>query len=912
MIYHMRKTPKHIFLLSAAVLSLLLPYSCSEGELYRREYKVTVNGREFPASAFRSGQARIKVTEDLASSIQGSLDEEGAAVLTGVKSLDDALASIGTVRIERAVPEAGIYEPLHRRWGLHLWMNVYFDDSLPLTKAGEALSEAEGIVYVEYIPETILLWDGQVTPVDTPAAAPASETPENPVFDDPMLYSDQWHYYNDGSGSRTLAGSDADVLPVWSSGMVGSSDVIVAVVDGGIDIDHEDLSSNIWQNPNAAEGYPHGFNFVRNNGEIVAHSHGTHVAGTVAAVNNNGIGVCGIAGGDLKAGIPGVRLMSCQIFETGEDGKDVSGPGSDAIIWASDHGAVIAQNSWGYSYETLDDALAGYVPEYDKIAIDYFTANAGYDENGREGGNQTGPMAGGLVIFSAGNDAWPVGYPGNYETAVAVSSVGADYQPAYYTNYGDWVDITAPGGDVQKNYQVMSTLPDNQYGLMQGTSMACPHVSGVAALLVSEFGGPGFTNTELRRLLEEGARDISEYYSGEKFLGRGLLDARRSFSLRSGEAPEAVATEGLIPDVIANNILFNVSVPADPDDGCAYFIRMRCTPAGGGESVYEDTAVPHYMKAGDIINVSAHGLEFSTEYTVTLSALDLAGNESAVSEAIAVSTEPNNAPVIEPKTTGDTVINLYQTVRLDFGIREPDWHAFDVSMQDVQGMSLSKLNDTTWRVTMYGERLGIGEHEAVITAEDEYGLSSRFTVRCIVKDNSAPVAVRTINDTVINATGSGQPVLELNLGVYFSDPDSDALSYSVSYSDNNVAGGSVSNGILSLTPVVYGLVDITVVAQDPLGEKASQTFTLLIRDGSRPTDFYPNPVADTLYVRTGEPEEDVTVMIRAANGAVVLSQSGCVSPFAPLTVDMSALPGGIYSVTASINDTEHTQTIAKL
>lgn len=907
----MRNTATYIIIL-AAVLALVLPVSCSEEGLSRRTDTVTLGGRTFPSSAFRQGVMRLKLTEELYASLESRMGPDGTAALTGVRSVDEVLTTLGPVRIERAVPDGGRYEPLQCKWGLHLWVNVYFDESLPLSKAGEAMLGAEGISVMEYIPRTVLLWDGKVTTVDAPASVPASETPEDPVFDDPYLYSDQWHYYNDGSEGGMTAGSDIDVLPVWRWGITGSSDVTVAIVDGGIDVDHEDLAANIWQNPDAFEGCPHGFNFVRNNGEIVAHSHGTHVAGTVAAVNNNGIGVCGIAGGDTKSGIPGVRLMSCQIFETGDDGKDVSGPGSEAIIWACNHGAVIAQNSWGYSYETLDDALAGYVPEYDKEAIDYFTANAGYDENGCEGGNQVGPMAGGLVIFSAGNDAWPVGYPGIYEKALAVSSIGADYQAAYYTNYGDWVDIIAPGGDTKKRYEVMSTLPDNQYGLMQGTSMACPHVSGVAALLVSEFGGPGFTNTELRRLLEEGSRDISGYYSGEKYLGSGLLDARRSFSLRSEEAPEAVDTEGLTPEVIANSIFFNVSVPADTDDGCAYFIRLSCTPAGGGETVSEDTAVPHYMAAGDTVSVAVHGLEFSTDYIVTLSTLDLAGNESAVSGGIAVSTEGNNAPVIRPKTTGDTVINLYRTVRLDFSISEPDGHAFGVSMQDIAGMSLSQLNDTTWRVTMYGERLGIGEHEAVITAEDEYGLSSQFTVRCTVKSNSTPVSVRTINDTVINATGSGQPILEMNLGTYFSDPDGDMLSYSVSYSDNNVAGGSVNNGLLSLTPKTYGYADITVQASDPLGEKVSQTFTLLIRDGARPADFYPNPVADTLYVRTGETEEDVTVMIRAANGAGVLSQSGCVSPFAPLTVDMSALPGGLYSVTVSINDTEHTQSIAKL
>jgi hypothetical protein len=116
-------------------------------------------------------------------------------------------------------------------------------------------------------------------------------------------------------------------------------------------------------------------------------------------------------------------------------------------------------------------------PESDKAAIDYFVKYAGFDENG----NQTGPMAGGLVVFAAGNDAVNVGYPSDYENCMAVSAIAGDYTEAYYTNYGDWVDIAAPGGDEFKNHLVISTVPDNKYAGFQGTSMACPHVSGVAA-----------------------------------------------------------------------------------------------------------------------------------------------------------------------------------------------------------------------------------------------------------------------------------------------------------------------------------------------------------------------------------------------------------------------------------------------
>ena len=176
--------------------------------------------------------------------------------------------------------------------------------------------------------------------------------------------------------------------------------------------------------------------------------------------------------------------MSCQIFE----GKE-SGSGAEAIKWSADHGAVISQNSWGYP--TLDATPASV-----KSAVDYFEKYAGVDENGK----QVGPMKGGLVIFAAGNEGKNTS-SSDYEKILAVTSVGADYKRAYYTCYGNWADVIAPGGDAKKGNQVLSTIPGNKYGKMQGTSMACPHVSGVAALVLARFGGDGYTPAALRKQL---------------------------------------------------------------------------------------------------------------------------------------------------------------------------------------------------------------------------------------------------------------------------------------------------------------------------------------------------------------------------------------------------------------------------
>ena len=152
-------------------------------------------------------------------------------------------------------------------------------------------------------------------------------------------------------------------------------------------------------------------------------------------------------------------------------------------------------------------------PESLKAAVDYFEQYAGKDENGK----QVGPMDGGVVILAAGNENrdWSANM---YEKMISVGALAPDYYRAYYSCYGDWVDICAPGGDYKKGSQIVSTLPGNKYGKMQGTSMACPHVSGVAALIASKNGGPGFTNTQLKKLLLEHTTDVSSYNRNYQFM----------------------------------------------------------------------------------------------------------------------------------------------------------------------------------------------------------------------------------------------------------------------------------------------------------------------------------------------------------------------------------------------------------
>ena len=442
---------------------------------------------------YAPGKILVKVTPEFADALESHTDYAGRVEVSSVNKLRKADIRLNIKRMKRVFAPAGEFEQRSRREGLHLWYQIDFDQTYPTSFAKSFLERYPGITLVECDP--IRRLDGDIT-----YAVPVPGKSSGP-FDDPLFYR-QWHYSNDGSRENAGAGCDINIVPAWESGLIGSPEVIVCVVDGGVDYTHEDLAGNIWY-----DDYGHcGYNFYSDSDEITPDPHATHVAGTIAAVNNNGTGVCGIAGGDFARGLPGVKIMSCQIFT----GNESAGNPAAAIKWGADHGAVISQNSWGYP--DLDTT-----PESVKAAVDYFVKYAGLDAVGR----QCGPMAGGLVVFAAGNERREAS-SSSYEGILTVTSLGADFHKASYSNWGSFADLAAPGGDAPN--RVLSTLPGNKYGWMNGTSMACPHVSGVAALVVSACGGPGFTSADLRRRLESTARPLDVSVDGY-YLGHGLVDA---------------------------------------------------------------------------------------------------------------------------------------------------------------------------------------------------------------------------------------------------------------------------------------------------------------------------------------------------------------------------------------------------
>lgn len=439
-------------------------------------------------------------------------------------------------------------EELERRFGLDRWFEVTMSEGAALETVSRDVAMVDRVSFVEFDRPVAKAFDGEVIPFyGTSAPASATKAVASGTFNDPNLPL-QWNFKNTGDKSihpDAFAGADINVTDVWQNLCTGDSEIIVAVIDEGIKYTHPDLKAHMWTNTaelNGTEGVDddgngyvddiYGYNFVPRNGGPISWGksgdtgHGCHCGGVISAVNNNGVGISSVAGGSGKG--DGVRLMSCQLFD-GESGG-ASSSTAKAFKYAADHGASVASCSWGYkagAFANDDEYIRNYSVEVD--AIRYFEAHA-----------NNPVLDGNIAIFSAGNDGTAAAnFPGALNDLISVSSFGPDFLPASYTNYGPGCNIVAPGG--QKSGQnaqgmilscVTSEISGSDYGYMQGTSMACPHVSGIAALALSyaKSLGKTFTLKEFKTLLTTSANDldtrINQAGSAKylKMMGTGAID----------------------------------------------------------------------------------------------------------------------------------------------------------------------------------------------------------------------------------------------------------------------------------------------------------------------------------------------------------------------------------------------------
>ena len=480
-----------LFAICCGVILFAQPFTVTyvDGYKIQKGERPPIDLNQLPQDAYYQGKISIKIAREFENEFPDISYKAGAKgfVTTGIASLDALNAQYHAVSytplfsmLYETNSKSSNFRARHRAWGFHLWFTITLDENTDIIEAVNAYQALSMVEMAEPVYQS-QLFDNNIK-AWTPNDARVGE---------------QWHYNNTGQSGGT-PGCDISLFEAWEM-ETGNPQVIVAVKDGGIEATHPDLQANMW----AGIGY----NFYNNSATIVPSDHGTHVGGTIAANTNNYIGVAGVAGGSGSG--DGVRLMTCQIFPP--SGQGVQGY-QTACVYAADNGACISQNSWGYN---APNSYQQFVLD----AIDYFLTYGGGDV-----------MDEGIVIYAAGNNyANGNYYPGCYAPVFAVAATTHTDVKAWYSNYGSWVDLSAPGGEIQPIYYqgVLSTVltSSGSYGFNHGTSMACPHVSGVVALMVSSAARSGYklSRAEIFSLLKDNSDNV---YAANPTLN-GLLGAGR-------------------------------------------------------------------------------------------------------------------------------------------------------------------------------------------------------------------------------------------------------------------------------------------------------------------------------------------------------------------------------------------------
>lgn len=373
---------------------------------------------------------------------------------------------------------------------------------------------------------------------DPAVAASKLESQRGVEYAEPMPVHTLFGTPNDPLYDRQYHLERIRAFSAWDSLRTDGDPVVIAIVDTGIDPAHSDLTPVLWQNSgevgNDSQGRDkrtngvdddnngfvddwRGWDFfgsaagaAQDNNPSPGNAHGTHVAGTAGAAVNNAIGVAGVA--------PNVRLMAIKIGPDNSTSTQV-GNGFEGVAYAAAMGAKIINCSWGSSNRS----------------------------NAEQEVINTATDLGSLVVAAAGNDnVEQVFYPAGYDNVFAVAASTSFGTKASFSNYGSYVDITAPG------QSIYATLPGNGYGNMSGTSMASPIVAGVAAMVAKQY--PQLTPKQIAAQLVSTA-DWTFYQSNNAFLGKlgsGLVDALAAVSQKEMVAVELAGNT--IYDENANGI----------------------------------------------------------------------------------------------------------------------------------------------------------------------------------------------------------------------------------------------------------------------------------------------------------------------------------------------------------------------
>lgn len=770
------------------------------------------------------------------------------------------------------------FEERHRKAGLHRWYFAEFDEITSQTKAAGIL---DGIAdYIETIPGA-----------SANAAGP---------FNDPS-FAYQWHLLNDGRiVNGAVNGADINVLPVWENFTAGSKEVIVGVVDTGVQHDHPDLNGIVI--PPGPEGSK---SFLNTNSshpyEYTPQRHGTHVAGVIAAINNNGTGGCGIAGGNDGTG--GVYILDCQAIgsEEGESGDIYS-----AIVWAADHGAVILNNSWNLKYNSEND-VPDSTPFFYRTAIDYFINYAGIDASGR----QTGPMKGGIVFFSAGNNSWQKSQPSMYEKVIAVGATGPAGEASSFSNYGDWVDICAPGGNYSPygsyNAIIYSTVSGNGYAQMQGTSQACPMASGVAALLVSQYGGEGFTNSELSEMLLGGTnREISH----SRAIGPAL-DAHEAMVWKSRTME---TTDDLAVGINGTSVTLEWTAKSCGNSEAYYAYKSAITEKKGNLESFSPFELPANVrtrnnpnpKPGSTQRAIFYQLDSCTDYYACTFGYTKSHQYTKNNQIIKF--RINGSPSLKWTNPAPIALKPGLQAELTVNYSDPDGDGLEVKVNPgSSAFTWTDDGDGTLSITIKNYSCPPGDYTATISASD-YGKTAVLEIPYTILSNHAPQLRNHIAyDNTIQSPGT----LELNLDDCFYDPDGDPLTYDFSC-EGDVAQCSIQGDLLKIELLSHpGVARIRLTASDSYVETGTD-FLIQVSTGGKVADIYPAIASEKIDVFGTFKGKAHIQMISSAGKTVRESDFLCDKGGVMQSLDVSDLPPGRYTVVIQNDKDTDKYTIVKI
>lgn len=895
-------------LLGGLVALLMLFFSCSkiseapmaeeDDESIKRE---TLYGDE---SNYISGVVRVKLTEDFYHNLQ--LNQ-----LRGESNKVDAyLAEIGAKSMSPVFTNLNPkYEKRHKKAGLHLWFNIELDQTRVVTRAAEDIKDLPGMQIVE--PVLKIMQPQSKVIFATPSVLRNVTTGEGIPND--ARFSEQWHLQNTIQEEGFIRGVDINAVEAWKQGVTGDPKVIVAVLDGGVQTDHPDIAANLWNNPNPTQDASghwdiHGRNFNNDVNKIDPDNHGTHVAGLIAAVRNNNIGVAGVAGGDGTKD-SGVRIMSCQIFSDIHNLNAVE----NALIYAADHGAVIANNSWGAGPGPGPDII----PQYYKVAIDYFTDYAGCDEDGNQ--LKDSPMKGGLAFFAAGNQNSEIWYiPGNYSRVVAVTSVGPTAKKAAYSNYGVWTDIAAPGGDwAYGNPEglILSTVKEGMYGYMQGTSQATPITTGIAALIVSKFGGPGFTNEDLRAKLLGALRPFDIDARNLEFAGKigaGIVDANKALSENENQKPDAVSENDIKVEPSHSEIVLKWPSVKDPDDGTATYYNLYCSENGPLNEASIAGMKPMKLNAlefpfGKEVIFQVKNLKLNTQYYFAVESVDRWGLKSEYTFFQGKTLE-NHLPELSIPEGTKLLLRDGNKVTVEVTVKDKDGHQWNYEIKGVS-KGVTHRRDGNKIIIDIRRAVEEGVHMLKVIVSDPFG-SSTLDIPFEVGLNHAPTTIANQEKIFLPINSKD---FSLRLDTFFSDADGDELKYEVRSTVPQVASAEIVDGKLIFKVNMKGTTHFEVTAIDVFGAKARLNFDVQVVNDDIVYVVYPIPVRTNLNVRLSDEVHYAQIRIFTPMGTEKMKKFVTVRSDSDryVVLDMSKIEVGSYVLEVTANGKVFKQNVIK-